>query len=125
MVMYQYYNADLLEIPKSKDKDTMAYVDDLIMMAMADTFTKAHNKLSDMMTREGGIMDWLSMHNSPLEYSKLALIDFAHSQNPKERTTLHLPQGDIKPSESTKYLGIIFNQHLNWKVETVIRSGTW
>jgi len=58
MVLYQYYNTDLLDIPKSKDEDAMAYVDDTLLLAIADNFEVAHCKLADMMEREGGVMDW-------------------------------------------------------------------
>jgi len=54
MGIYQYYNADLLDIPEDKGESAMAYVDDLVMIATADTFPEAHEKLQNMMTREGG-----------------------------------------------------------------------
>ena len=125
-VLYQFYNANLLNIPKSKDKDTMAYVNNSNMIAIADNFEEAHVKLADMMGRVGGVAEWSTMHNSPLEYSKLTLIDFAHSQSPKTRLVLHLPQQDVKPVTSTKYLDVLFNQNLNWKVQQAhtIKKGT-
>ena len=68
-----------------------------------------------MMTRQNGVIDWSTSHNSPLEYSKLALIDFAHQAVKKPRTPLHLPHKIIQPVTSAKYLGVIFDQNLNWK----------
>ena len=117
MGLYQFYNTDLLDIPKNKGESALAYVDDTTLVATAETFAKAHDMLVDMMTRGGGINDWSTLHNSPLKYSKLALIDFAHSCSPKERTPLRLPQREITPLASTKYLGVIFNQHLSWKAQ--------
>ena len=90
----------------------MAYVDDTIMIAEADSFQETHEKLSSMMTREDGVTDWSATHNSRLKYSKLALIDFAHRCKPEERTPLRLLQVEVTPTESTKYLGVIFDQHL-------------
>jgi hypothetical protein len=87
------------------------------MLATANTFPEAHDKLEDMMTRENGVAKWSTIHNSPLEYTKLALIDFAHRCSAKERMPLHLPQGEIQPTESTTYLGVIFDQNLNWKAQ--------
>ena len=49
MVLYQFYNADLLEIQKGKDEDAMAYVDDSNVIAIADNFEEAHVMLADMM----------------------------------------------------------------------------
>jgi len=42
MIMYQFYNADLLDIPEGVDKSALAYVDDTLMLAVADTFEEAH-----------------------------------------------------------------------------------
>ena len=88
MVMYQFYNADLLDIPRDKSEGAIAYVDDTLLIATAERFKEAHNKLSNMMGREGGVTDWSKMHDSPLEYSKLALIDFAHRNSTKKRIPL-------------------------------------
>ena len=117
MILYQFYNADLLDIPKNRDESSMAYVDNTLLLAIAQTFEEAHNILADMMTRTGGVADWSNLHNSSLEHSKLALVDFAHMASSKERTSLMLPSGEIKPMISTKYLGVILDQHLNWKAQ--------
>jgi hypothetical protein len=80
MALYQFYNADLVEIlNENKGEFAAAYVDDAILAAAANSFENAHDILKDMMTREGGAISWAKQHNSPFEYNKLALIDFAHS----------------------------------------------
>src|SRR5712675_1245637 len=117
MILYQFYNADLLDIPAEKGESAIAYVDDTLLLSTADTFQEAHVKLVSMMTRTGGVDDWSQVHNSPLEYSKLALIDFAHARSTKVRSPLVLPQREVPTTESTKYLGIIFDQNLNWKAQ--------
>jgi len=106
----------------------MAYVDDLVMIAIVDMFPEAHNKLSSMMMRAGGVAEWSSQHNSPLEYSKLVLVDFAHRCSPKQREALRLPQIEIQPLVSTKYLGVIFNQNLEWKeqhAQAIGKGASW
>ena len=117
MVLYQFYNADLLDIPTLASESAIAYVDDALILATAKDFTATHQMLTDMMTREEGVYDWSRTHNSPLEHSKLALIDFAHRNNNKDRPDLTLPSIMLPPSHSTKYLGIIIDQHLNWKAQ--------
>jgi len=126
MIMYQYYNADLLDIPSNKDEDTMAFVDDSFMLVIADNFKEVHKMLADMMGREGGVAEWSTSHNSPLEYTKLALMDFAHHQSQKHRLPLQLPQRTVKPATNTKYLGVIFDQNLNWKAQQAhaVKKGT-
>jgi hypothetical protein len=123
MVLYQYYNVDLLDIPSRKNEDALAYVNNTILVATAETFTKAHTMLADMMTREGGASEWFRTHNSPLDYTKLALIDFAHRSSSKARTVLHLSQRQIETSTSTKYLGVIVDQSLGWKVQQAYTIG--
>ena len=116
MVLYQYYNADILNIPTQPEESAIAYVDDALIMALAENFTKTHEILASMMTRGGGVNEWSTIHNSPLELSKLALIDFAHRAARRECPALVLPNITVKPSESTKYLGIMVDQHLDWKI---------
>lgn len=128
MGIYQYYNADLLDIPREKGKSAMAYIDDAVMVAIVDTFPEVHEKLLSMMTRPGGVTEWSTQHNSPLEYSKLALVDFAHRCSSKQREALRLPQIEIQPSVSTKYLGVIFDQNLEWKEQharAIGRGTSW
>jgi hypothetical protein len=128
MALYQYYNADLLEIPKGKSELAMAYVDDGIMQATAKTFEETHEILRQMVVRKDGVADWSRAHNSPLEYSKLALIDFAHRNKKLDNPPLQLPQIEVKSSASTKYLGVMFDRHLNWKHQreyTVGKGTKW
>ena len=114
MALYQYYNADILEIPNRPQESAEAYVDDAILTASAKTFEEAHEILANMMTRQGGMVDWSKSHNSSIEYSKLALIDFAHPGVKKPRPPLVLPSITIEPTQNAKYLGIVLDQNLNW-----------
>jgi len=116
MVLYQYYNADLLDIPKKDGEDTVAYVDDAFMMATAKDFPTAHRTLAAMMSRDKGVEDWSKTHSSPLKYSKLALINFAHRCKNTGNPNLVLRQRTVTPADSTKYLGVFFDRNLNWKV---------
>ena len=126
MALYQFYNADILDVPKGPDESAVAYVDDALLIATAKTFTEAHHKLTKMMTRRGGIIEWSTAHNSPLEYTKLALIDFAHQNCAQERPPISLPNITISPSRSAKYLGVYFDQHLSWAAQHahVIEKGS-
>ena len=88
MVIYQFYNADLVDIPSGKSENTLAYINNTILLTTVDTFNGVHKKLYSMMTRQRGVSDWSKVHNSLLIYSKLVLIDFMHRSNHKERATL-------------------------------------
>jgi hypothetical protein len=81
-----------------------------------------------MMTRDGGAENWSKTHSSPLKYSKLMLINFAHSSKSKANPALHLLSRMVQPANSTKYLGVCFNRNLNWKahqVYTVEKGAKW
>ena len=51
MILYQFYNTDLLDIPDSKEELAIAYVDNALIMASAENFTQAHTLISEMMTK--------------------------------------------------------------------------
>lgn len=114
MALYQYYNADILKIPREPNESAEAYVDNAILTATAKTFTEAHTILMDMMQRVGGMIEWSKSHNSFIKYSKLALTDFAHHRVKKSCTPLILPDVTIEPAQNARYLSIILDQNLNW-----------
>ncbi len=97
MGLYQYYNADLLDIPDEANQLTIAYVNNALLYAAASTFEETHEILKRMMMKENGVIKWSKDHNSPLEYSKLALINFAHQNHHTQRPDLGLPHGIVKP----------------------------
>ena len=49
MILYAYYNADLVEIAKSKWELSTGFVDDCAFVAVADSLDNAHHILKDMM----------------------------------------------------------------------------
>jgi len=91
MVLYQYYNADLLDIPEHKGEEAVAYVDNTFMLALGKDFQVTHRKLHNMMSKQRGVVNWSKMHSSPLEYSKLVLINFASRHKKADNLPLLLP----------------------------------
>jgi ribonuclease HI/exonuclease III len=126
MVLYQYYNADLLDIPASAAEFAAAYVDDAILVATAKTFEDTHSMLENMMTREGGAIEWAKAHNSNFEMSKLALMDFAHRSKKMVNPPLYIANTLVEPVTNTKYLGVYLDNHLDWKAQeaNAIKKGT-
>ena len=96
------------------------------MLATGDDFQDTHKKLEDMMCKERGVENWSKTHSSPLEYSKLALINFAHRRNTTKSPALQLPHKTIEPSDNTKYLGVIVDRNLTWKAQQsyAVEKGT-
>ena len=131
MILYLFYNADLIEGAK-KGEAKIAYVNDTNYYTKGVDFEEAYEKLRDMMTRDGGGQDWSCWHNSKFEMSKLALMGFSRWQapdpshpgklRPESRPNLELNGAVIKPAVSHKFLGVLFNQELRWneQVEKVV-----
>ena len=42
MLLYLYYNSDLLEVPKGRDELGLGYVDNMALVAIAKDFWEAH-----------------------------------------------------------------------------------
>ncbi len=126
MILYLYYNADLLEILNSPCESAAAYVDDTILIASAKTFEETHQLIMTMMTREGGAIEWAKAHNSSFEPTKLALIDFSHQSKSITRPPLTILSTEIVLMASTKYLGVILDQNLTWKEQkaNVVKKGS-
>lgn len=57
MAIYQFYNADLLDILEIKDEAAIAYVNDAIIVTTGSTFHDIHSKLVQMMTKPGGALN--------------------------------------------------------------------
>jgi len=66
IVLYLFYNSNILEVPRGKHKMGLGYVDDMAFVVIDPSFPKAHNKLKGMMTHSEGRYDWSVSHNSTL-----------------------------------------------------------
>ena len=115
MVLYQYYNADLLDVPALPSEFAAAYVDDTILVATAKMFEETHNMLINMMMKKGRALQWVNEHNLKFKLSKLALMDFVHQCKQISRPPLWIAGMAVEASKSVKYLGIYLNQHLSWR----------
>ena len=127
MIIYLFYNTDLLDIAKSRMEMAVAFVNDTALFAEAATFADTHVKLRDMMNRRRGAFKWSATHNSKFEVSKFALVDFSRKKN-IDRPPIILRQTTIEPTMHHKFLGVYFNQELWWRQHidyTVSRATKW
>ena len=86
MLLYLFYNADLIASP-NKDEAMIAYVDDTCYYAEGPDFGETHDKLRNMMCREQGRFEWSELHNSRFEPSKMALVGFCANASQTHSTT--------------------------------------
>ena len=127
MIVYLFYNADILDIPKAHGELAVAFVDHTALFAEGSTFADTHTKLRNMMNRHGGAFEWSAAHNSRFEISKFALIDFSLKKD-IDRPPLILRQTIITPTTHHKFLGVIFDQDLRWRQHTdytVAKASKW
>jgi hypothetical protein len=121
MLLYLFYNADLLDIPDSRNEAVLGYVDDTIFYAEGDNLIDTSDMLMDMMNRPGGGYQWASDHHSKFETTKFSLMGFTQRRQNREagrgtiplhRPSIQLNRVQIDSSLSCKFLGVTFDQEL-------------
>ena len=137
MILYAYYNANLIDIARGKHELSTGFVDNCAFVAIADTLDDTHSILKNMMERTNGGLEWSLAHNSPFELSKLAVMDFPRTSRDTATSPLRIdktdPQGIVTPYiiakvDTYKYLGVTFDLKLNWRAHTdrvIIKALRW
>ncbi|KAF8600941.1 hypothetical protein BDV93DRAFT_558829 [Ceratobasidium sp. AG-I] len=96
----------LVNIPEKKANELcIAYIDDITFVTWGKSFDETHQRLKDMMTREGGALEWSRTHNSTFELDKTACVDFSRKTN-IERPSLTIGNQIIKPVPAHTLLGV-------------------
>ena len=94
MLLYIYYNANLLDIPTNTQKeDAMGYIDDITLLSIGNNFTETTDQIEDMMVREDSGQQWSIEHNSFFGVSKSAIAHISRkmSTDPQSNNPQHLP----------------------------------
>jgi hypothetical protein len=120
MILYLYYNADLVDVATAKGQSAVAFVDDANLYAEGDTYEEAYNSLSDMLLKPGGAKEWTQTHHSKFEKTKFAIVCFSRRRMPDPtRSGKSIPETrpnfvyedvSIQPQGSHKFLGVIFDE---------------
>jgi hypothetical protein len=131
MVLFLFYNADLLEIVETDDQYSLAFVDNVNIAIEAKTFREANRQTRHLMEKPGGGYDWSKDHNSQFELTKLAAAGFSQKQvkKPGTRKTQRIVRPDlvlrdttIKMTSQIKSLGILLDDELRWGGSCAIRA---
>jgi hypothetical protein len=128
MVLYTIYNADLLELVLSPDKEALGFVDNILAMVEGRTLEENFNTLVDFMKREDGGFTWSEKHGSNYALDKLAVTCFSRKRIPdphKKGKTILEPAPDsvlrgkmVQVECSYRYLGIYVDSQLKWVTQT-------
>ena len=92
MLLYAFYNMELIEIAHGKNKLAAGFVDNCAFVATADNLNNSHRILKDMMECPNGVLNWSLNHNSKFEISKFAIMDFPHPHKAEPSTPLIIKQ---------------------------------
>ena len=125
MILYTYYNADLIDLARGKNELSTGFVDDCMFVAIGDTLKDMHQTLQNMMEHSNSGLEWSWSHNSPFEISKLAVMDFPRPNTTNNSPPLLIQSYDHNGSPTTntvtkvqvyKYLEVTFDPKLKWGV---------
>jgi len=102
MPYYTIFNSGLIEVAKGPNECAIAFVDDVVYLAIGSNFEETHATLQDMLSHPNGALDWVKTHNSSFEFSKLALLNFMLSPTKVASSSpLQLPSSLVSPSPAT------------------------
>ena len=123
MILYTYYNADLIDLARGKNELSTGFVDDCAFVAIGDTLKDTHQTLWNMMEHSNSGLEWSWSHNLPFKISKLAVMDFPRPNTINNSPPFLIQSYDRNGSPTTntvakvqvyKYLVVTFNPKLKW-----------
>ena len=128
-ICYLIYNADLLKIPILRiGEHILLFVDDAAIIVVGRDLFETHQKLRNIMQREGGIFEWARLHNCEFGVEKFQLTDMTRQMVPHTfivrkwvpipRRNLQLGNQVITSKTSAKFLGVIVDNTLRWKEQS-------
>ncbi|KAI4293631.1 hypothetical protein K525DRAFT_181706, partial [Schizophyllum commune Loenen D] len=75
MILYLYYNAELIDIARQEaEVDIPTFVDNANIVIEGDSFEETTAKAKQLMEKRGGGFSWSESHNSPFELDKFAVM---------------------------------------------------
>ena len=78
LITWIIYNCQILKIFSKPNKETgFIFVDDTAILVTGPDFSTTHGKLKDVMSREGGVIEWASLHNCSFRVEKFQLLDLS------------------------------------------------
>ncbi|OBZ77095.1 putative RNA-directed DNA polymerase from transposon X-element [Grifola frondosa] len=112
VILYQFYNSDLVSSARLKDGElAVGTMDDVAVIVTGKTFEDTHNKLSGFMTRRKGALTWSQTHNSEFSFDKLGLLNCS-AKLKDLGPSLRMNDTVVKPSHHHKFLGVLLDHKL-------------
>ena len=113
LILYLFYNADLVEIC-NQEPNTVApgYVDDVAILRWGSSIEETCNGLTETMQKANA---WAKRHASVFAPSKFQLTHYTRRRQLELDRQVQVDQTAVRPSASSKYLGVTLDTALNWK----------
>ena len=113
LILYLFYNADLLETAGDKDIQTTGWIDDVYFFTRS---TSAEQNCRNLEPAHQRAETWARKHGSRFSPVKYQLIHFTRSRMKFDVTqTVRIGDTEVKPNKSATYLGIILDPALRWE----------
>ena len=81
LIAWIVYNHQILKIFRKACKETrFLFVDDAAILVTGVDFEDTHVKLREVMTREGGVLEWVASHNCEFRMEKFQLLDLTRQK---------------------------------------------
>jgi len=121
-LLYMFYNADLLDIPR-KQGVSLGFIDDIVYGVQGQTSTGNARKIKFMLEEAE---EWRKKHGAQFEKSKYVLVHYTRNSRQKTKASTTVDGTTIEASSEARYLGVIFDQKLNFKshLQQVVKRGT-
>ncbi|KAG2740533.1 hypothetical protein P692DRAFT_20663606, partial [Suillus brevipes Sb2] len=104
---------------------SLGFIDDVALIAKGKSYEEANTKLTRMMEKRGGALQWSEEHHAEFELDKTALVCLSrkrvqsvtdpHKTIPAPKPAIVIRNHTIQPSSSHKFLGVIIDENLNFK----------
>ena len=111
LILYLFYNADLIEACRTDNSEAVGYVDDASTLAVGPSAAKNCKTLKAIHRKAE---DWARKHGSQFAPAKYELVHFTRDPDVSTTHALHLPRATIKASPSCRYLGVQMDSRLRW-----------
>ena len=122
-LLYMYYNADLLNMTPQNQVTRLGFIDDIMYGVEGPTDHKNAHRLEQILQEAE---KWREKHGAQFEVSKYILVHFTRNSRQATKAPVTVNKITIKPSSEAKYLGVVFDQRLNFKthLQNVTKKGT-
>jgi len=103
LLLYIYYNADLLDIPKNQ-KLGLGFIDDITYSVEGSTDKGNIRKIRLILNK---VKKWRVKHGVQFKPSKDVLVHFTRNHRQATEAVITINKVTIKPAKEAKYLGVI------------------